>query len=82
MDNRASELFSGKILVKYQEIQEQRRELIREQLKETPEKSDRQIAKSLGVDKNTVNSQRKAMESGGEIHHLKTATGVDGKEYP
>ena len=30
--------------------QEQRRDLIREQLKETPEKSDRQIAASLGVD--------------------------------
>ena len=45
--------------------QEQRRELIRQQLKETPEKSDRQIAAGLGVDKNTVNKQRKVMEGCG-----------------
>ena len=62
--------------------QEQRRELIREQLRETPEKSDRQIARELGVDKNTVNARRVEMESGGEIHHLKTTTGADGKQYP
>ena len=62
--------------------QEQRRELVREQLRETPEVSDRQIAAGLGVDKNTVNAQRKMLESGGEIHHLNTSIGADGKEYP
>lgn len=60
----------------------QKQELIREQLKETPEKSDRQIASGLGVDKNTVNAQRKKMESTGEIHQLKTNIGADGKERP
>lgn len=62
--------------------QEQRRELIRQQLRETPEKSDRQIAAGLGVDKNTVNKQRKEMEGTGEIHQLKTNIGADGKERP
>ena len=39
--------------------QEQRRELIRQQLKETPEKSDRQIAAGLGVDKTrSINRER------------------------
>ena len=42
--------------------QEQRRELIRQQLKETPEKSDRQIAAGLGVSDKTVGSQRKKLE--------------------
>ena len=46
----------------------QKQALIREQLKATPEQSDRQIAKVLGVDKNTVNTQRKQLEATGEIH--------------
>ena len=54
----------------------------RDQLKATPEQSDRQIAKSLGVDKNTVNTQRKDMESTGEIHQFETNIGADGKERP
>ena len=61
--------------------QEQRRDLIREQLRETPEKSDRQIAASLGVSDKTVGSQRKKLESGAEIPHLTTSIGADGKEY-
>ena len=62
--------------------QEQKRTLIREQLKETPEQSDRQIAKSLGVNHETVGIQRKQLEAGGEIRHLDTSIGTDGKEYP
>ena len=61
---------------------EQKQELIREQLRETPEKSDRQIARELGVDKNTVNARRVELETGGEIHHLDTTMGADGKQYP
>lgn len=61
---------------------EQKQELIREQLRETPEKSDRQIAAGLGVDKNTVNARRKEMEATGEIHQLETSIGADGKERP
>lgn len=46
----------------------------------TPEKSDRQIAAGLGVDKNTVNKQRKEMEGTGEIHQLEMNIGANGKE--
>lgn len=45
----------------------QKQALIREQLKETPEQSDRQIAKVLGVSDKTVGSQRKELESNAEI---------------
>ena len=62
--------------------QEQRRELIREQLAETPKKSDRQIAAELGVDNKTVGTQRKVMETAEEIPQLDTSVGADGKEYP
>ena len=61
--------------------QEQRRDLIREQLRETPEKSDRQIAKDLGVSHVTVAARRSELESGGQIDHLTTSIGADGKEY-
>ena len=62
--------------------QEQRRNLILEQLRETPEKSDRQIAASLGVSDKTVGSQRKELESTAEIPQLKTNIGADGRERP
>lgn len=62
--------------------QEQRRELIREQLRETPEKSDRQIAKALGVSDKTVGTQRRDMVSTAEIPQLSTSIGADGKERP
>lgn len=62
--------------------QEQRRELIREQLRETPEKSDRQIAKALGVSDKTVGGQRRNLEATAEIPQLETSIGADGKERP
>lgn len=62
--------------------QEQKRELIREQLKETPEKSDRQIAESLGVHHTTVSTQRAKLEDSNELAKLATSKGSDGKEYP
>lgn len=52
--------------------QEQRRELIREQLKDTPAKSDRQIAKALGVSDKTVGVQRAELEESAEIPHFLT----------
>lgn len=61
---------------------EQKRELIREQLKDTPEQSDRQIAKVLGVDNKTVNTQRKNMEATEEIPQLSENIGADGKKRP
>lgn len=62
--------------------QEQRRALIQAQLKETPEKSDRQIAEGLGVTNKTVAAQRRVLESTEEIPQLKTNIGADGKERP
>ena len=61
---------------------EQKQELIREQLRETPEKSDRQIAAGLGVSDKTVGAQRKQLEGTAEIPQLKTTVGADGKERP
>ena len=47
--------------------QEQRNEITRQQLRETPEKSDRQIAREIGVDREMVGTQRAGMEKSGEI---------------
>jgi hypothetical protein len=56
--------------------------LIRDQLAETPEKSDRQIAGGLGIGHVTVGAQRKDLELTGQIDQLKTCLGADGKERP
>lgn len=61
---------------------EEKQEQIREQLKETPEKSDRQIASGLGVSDKTVGVQRRLLEGTAEIPQLKTNIGADGKERP
>jgi hypothetical protein len=62
--------------------QEQRRDLIRQQLQETPQWSDRQIAAMLGVSNSTVSLIRKEMVAGGEVCESHTSMGADGKEYP
>ena len=62
--------------------QEQRREIIRAQLAETPERSDRQIAAGLGVSDPTVNKVRHDMENAGEVQRFSTSIGADGKQYP
>lgn len=49
---------------------EQKRELIRDQLRATPEQSDRQIAKILGVHHTTVSTQRKDLEENGDVAKL------------
>lgn len=61
--------------------QEQRRALIQAQLKETPEKSDRQIAEGLGVTNKTVAAQRRVLESIEEIPQCARQTS-DGRVYP
>ena len=61
---------------------EQRRELIRQQLQATPEKSDRQIAAGLGVSNPTVSKCRKQMETNGELLKINSSIGADGKERP
>lgn len=59
----------------------QKQELIQEELKEHPQKSDRQIAASLGIDHKTVSRQREQMESIGEIPQCDRKTS-DGRVYP
>ena len=61
---------------------EQKRGLIREQLKETPEKSDRQIAQALGVSHPTVAAQRRELEKIGDVEKFTTSTDTLGREQP
>ena len=60
---------------------DQKRELIRDQLKATPEQSDRQIAKTWGVSHVTVGTQRRELESIGQIDQSSRKT-KDGRIYP
>jgi len=57
----------------------QRRELIGKLLKATPEKSDRAIAKEVGVDHKTVATVRYDKEATGEVPQLATTRGADGR---
>ena len=52
--------------------QDQKRELIRDQVKETPADSDRKIGRALGVDGKTVAAVRQEMESSAEIPQIDT----------
>jgi regulator of replication initiation timing len=58
---------------------EQKRNLIAQQLKATPEKSNRQIAKTAKVDDKTVGTVRRELESTAEIPQLEKTLGADGK---
>lgn len=49
---------------------EERQAAIRHQLRITPELSNREIGRLIGVDKNTVQGQREALEETGEIHQF------------
>jgi len=60
----------------------QKRQLIADQLKETPERSNRWVAKVLGVDHKTVGSVRRDLDSTGEIPQLEETVGLDGKTRP
>lgn len=61
---------------------EQRRQLVADQLRETPGWSNRRVAKALGVDHHTVASVRLDLEPTGEIPQLGYTTGLDGKDRP
>ena len=61
--------------------QSQKRGLIADQLKDTPEKSNRQVAEGLGVDHKTVAKVRSESESIGEIPQCDRETS-DGRIYP
>lgn len=58
---------------------EQRRELIADLLKRTPEKSDRQIAQMAGATHPTVAGVREELETTGKIYQLNEREGADGK---
>jgi len=60
---------------------EQRREMIQAQIKDTPELSDRQIAKMLGVSNSTVSLVRRELVDSGQVCESHTSLGLDGKEY-
>lgn len=60
----------------------QKRNLVRDQLRETPEKSSRQVASDLGVDHKTVGTQRNALEARGEIPHAENVTDTLGRVQP
>ena len=61
---------------------EQKRGMIWEQLTETLEKSDRQIASGLGVSDKTVGSQRRELEGRAEIPHVDKTVDTLGREQP
>lgn len=60
----------------------QKREVIAKMLKLTPEKSNRRIAASVGVDHKTVQAVRSEAEDGGEIPHHVDHVGKDGVAQP
>jgi N6-adenosine-specific RNA methylase IME4 len=62
--------------------QQQRRELVEDQLRETPDRSNRQIAVSLGVSDKTVGAARERLEGTAEIPRLEKTVGADGKSRP
>ena len=62
--------------------QEEKREVIRKCLVETPEKSDRQIAAGIGVSQPTVSKIRSDMEDSGKLIKVISSIGADGKERP
>jgi DNA adenine methylase len=59
-----------------------RRELVREQLLDTPERSNQAIAAILSVDDKTVAYMRRQMEGDGEIAVLSMLIGADGRTRP
>ena len=69
-------------LARRQLNQEQKRELIGDQLLETPERSNRWIAKQLGVHHATVGTVRGQLQSTGQIIQLERTVGADGKIRP
>lgn len=66
-------------LARRQLNQEQKRQLVADQLHETPERSNRWIGKQLGVHHATVASVRAELESTGQIIQLERTVGEDGK---
>ena len=60
----------------------QKRALVEAQLRDTPDRSNCQIAVSLGVSDKTVGSARERLEETAEIPQLEMTVGADGKRRP
>ena len=56
--------------------------LIADELRDNPDRTDREIGAALGVDHKTVAIIRRELESVGEIPQQDTRTGADGKSRP
>lgn len=69
-------------LARRQLNRDQKREIIADQLRETPNRSARWIGKMLGVDGKTVTSVRLDLGATAEIPQLDRTVGADGKERP
>jgi len=69
-------------LARRQMNRQQRRQLVADQLHETPAWSNRRLAKALGVDHHTVASVRSEVHATGEITQFERTTGLDGKTRP
>jgi ParB-like chromosome segregation protein Spo0J len=61
---------------------EQKRDLLVELVKASPDKSNRQIAKTAKVDHKTVGAARAKLEGRGEIPHVETRTDTKGRKQP
>ena len=66
-------------LARRQFTQEQKRKLIADQLEESPNRSNRWVAKQLGVHHATVGAVRGEMQSTGQIIQLDRTVGLDGR---
>jgi len=60
----------------------QKRQAIQDQLQETPEMSDRQIAQAIGVANSTVTRNREKMVESGQLLQCNSSVGADGKVRP
>ena len=69
-------------LARRQLTQEQKRQLIADQLQETPERSNRWIGKQLGVSHPTVASVRADLEATGKVYQFDRTLGTDEKYRP
>ncbi|NQU20327.1 MAG: ParB N-terminal domain-containing protein [Candidatus Nealsonbacteria bacterium] len=61
---------------------EQKRQIIADQLIETPKRSSRWVGKMLGVSHPTVVSVRRELESSGKIYHCSSLESSDGRTQP
>ena len=80
-DNEKRTLAQALNLARRQLTTEQKRQIIADQLREAPERTDRWIGKMLGVHHSTVGSVRQELRSVGEISQQDRRVGNDGKTY-